>query len=167
MIKSMIVAVSENEVIGKDNQLIWHLPADLKFFKSLTMGHHMIMGRKTFDSIGKALPGRTSIIITRNKNYTPPEGCLVAYSLEEAINKANENKDSEAFIIGGAEIFKQAEGICDKIYYTEVKATFDGDTFFHLDKLKWKAIKREDHLKDEKNKFDYSFVEYLRIAKSQ
>jgi dihydrofolate reductase len=162
MIKSMIVAVSENEVIGKDNQLIWHLPADLKFFKSLTMGHHMIMGRKTFDSIGKALPGRTSVIITRNKNYPAPEGCLVSHSLDGALKMAEANKDTEAFIIGGAEIFKQAEEICDKIYYTEVKASFDGDTFFLLNKSKWKEVKREDHLKDEKNKFDYSFVELIK-----
>jgi dihydrofolate reductase len=162
MIKSMIVAVSENEVIGKDNQLIWHLPADLKYFKSLTMGHHMIMGRKTFESIGKALPGRTSVIITRNKNYAVPEGCIVTNSLEQAYKIAEDNKDAEAFIIGGAEIFKQAESLCDKIYYTEVKARFDGDTFFYLDKSKWKEVKREDHLKDEKNKFDYSFLEYVR-----
>jgi dihydrofolate reductase len=162
MIKSMIVAVSENDVIGKDNQLIWHLPADLKFFKNLTMGHNIIMGRKTFESIGKALPGRTSVIITRNKNYTAPEGCLVSNSLEEALRLAEKNNDTEAFIIGGAEIFKQAEDLCDKIYFTEVKASFDGDTFFHINKSTWKEIKREDHLKDEKNKFDYSFVEYVR-----
>jgi dihydrofolate reductase len=163
MIRSMIVAVSENNVIGKDNKLIWHLPADLKFFKSLTMGHSIIMGRKTFESIGKPLPGRTSIIITRNKGYEAPEGCLVCYSLSEALKTAETNKDTEAFVIGGAEIFKQAEAECDKIYYTEIKASFEGDTFFHIDKSSWKEVKREDHLRDEKNVYDYSFVEYVRI----
>jgi dihydrofolate reductase len=162
MIKSIIVAVSENLVIGKDNKLIWHLPADLKFFKFLTMGHSIIMGRKTFDSIGKALPGRTSLIITRNKNYQAPEGCIVCHSLQEALERTEKMRETEAFIIGGSEIFKDAEELADKIYYTEVKETFEGDAFFNFDKNKWKEVKREEHSKDEKNKYDYAFVEYVR-----
>jgi dihydrofolate reductase len=161
MIKSIIVAVSENLVIGKDNKLIWHLPADLKFFKSLTIGHSIIMGRKTFDSIGKALPGRTSLIITRNKNYQAPEGCIVCHSLKEALELTEKMRETEAFIIGGSEIFNEAIKLVDKIYYTEVKETFEGDTFFELDKTKWKEVKREEHAKDEKNKYDFAFVEYV------
>jgi dihydrofolate reductase len=162
MIRSIIVAVSENNVIGRDNKLIWHLPADLKFFKSLTMGHHMIMGRKTFDSIGKALPGRTSIIITRNKDYKAPEGCLVCYSLREALELSKERNETEAFIIGGSQIFNEAVLLADKVYYTEVKEALDGDTFFHMDKNQWKEVKREEYSKDEKNQYDYAFVEYIR-----
>jgi dihydrofolate reductase len=162
MIKSIIVAVSENSVIGKDNKLIWHLPADLKFFKFLTLGHCIIMGRKTFDSIGKALPGRTSLIITRNKSYHAPEGCIVCHSLKEALELAKEIRETEAFIIGGSEIFNEATGLADKIYYTEVKEKFEGDTFFELDKSKWKEVKREEHSKDEKNKYDFAFVEYIK-----
>jgi dihydrofolate reductase len=160
MIKSIIVAVSENHAIGKDNKLIWHLPADLKFFKSLTMGHHMIMGRKTFDSIGKALPGRTSIIVTRNKNYHAPEGCLVSHSLHEALELAEKRQETEAFIIGGSEIFNESISLADKVYYTEVKEKLEGDTFFELNKNQWKEIKREEHTKDEKHKYDFAFVEY-------
>jgi dihydrofolate reductase len=162
MIKSIIVAASENHVIGKDNKLIWHLPADLKFFKALTIGHHIIMGRKTFESIGKALPGRSNLIITRNKNYQAPEGCLICHSLKDAIELSEKAGDTEAFIIGGSEIFKEALDLTDKIYYTEVKENFDGDTFFELDKNKWSEIKREEHTKDEKNKYDYVFVEYVK-----
>ena len=163
MIRSIIVAVSENHVIGKDNKLIWHLPADLKFFKSLTMGHTMIMGRKTFDSIGKALPGRTSLIITRNKNYKAPEGCIVCHSMKDALKLSEKMRETETFIIGGSEIFNEAAEFADKIYYTEIKEKFEGDTFFKLDKNKWKEVKREDHSKDEKNKYNFAFVEYERI----
>src|ERR1700741_1047934 len=114
MILSIIVAIDENYGIGKDNQLMWHLPADLKFFKEKTMGHHMIMGRKTYESIGKPLPGRTTVIITRDKNYRA-EGCIVVHSLEEAIEKAKINGDTEAMITGGAEIYRQAIPLTDII----------------------------------------------------
>lgn len=127
MIKSIIVAVAENDVIGYDNHLLWHISEDLKRFKSLTLGHHIIMGRKTFESIGKPLPGRISVIISRQENLKI-EGCIVVNSLDEAFEVAK--NDSEAFIIGGGEIYKQALPIVDKIYLTRVHAGFAGDTFF-------------------------------------
>ncbi len=158
---SFIVAVSENNVIGKDNKLIWKLPADLKFFKNKTLGHHIIMGRKTFESIG-VLKDRTSIIITRNKDYKVPEGCILALSVEDALSKVK--NDDEAFIIGGEEIFRQSMEIADKIYLTRIHQSFEGDTFFpELDETKWELISKEDHQPDEKNHYSYSFLEYRRF----
>lgn len=153
---SLVVAVDKNYVIGKDNKLIWHLPADLKFFKQVTMGHHMIMGRKTFDSIGKPLPGRTSVVITRNKDAKFPEGVLVASSLDEAIKLCG--PDPEICIIGGAQIFNESMKIADRIYLTLIHEEFDGDVFFPKpDPSEWKQVKREDHEADEKNPYPYSF----------
>lgn len=157
---SLLVAISENNVIGKDNKLIWHLPADLKLFKDLTLGHHIIMGRKTFDSIGKPLPGRTSVIITRNKDYEMP-GCIIVNSLDQAISAAR--NDDEIFIIGGGEIFKDAMKVADKLYLTIVHEYFEGDTFFPaIDMNNWTELKRQKHLPDEKNKYSYSFCEFVR-----
>jgi dihydrofolate reductase len=158
---SIIVAAGENGVIGKNNQLIWHLPEDLKRFKQLTMGHAMIMGRKTFESIGKALPGRTTIIVTRQKDFKK-ENCLIADSLEKAIALCR--NDNEAFIIGGAQIFEKAIPLTDKIYLTRIHQSFEGDVFFpELEKEKWKITFREDHKTDEKNPYDYSFINYEKI----
>jgi dihydrofolate reductase len=158
---SIIVAIGENRVIGKNNQLIWHLPADLKRFKQLTMGHAMIMGRKTFESIGKALPGRTTIIITRDKHYSKAD-CLIADSLSNALELCKD--DNEVFIIGGAQIFEQAIPLTDKIYLTQIHRSFDGDVFFPaLDDHQWKVVSKEDHQADEKNKYDYSFIDYTRV----
>ena len=158
---SIIVAIGENRAIGKDNQLIWHLPADLKRFKLLTMGHAMIMGRKTFDSIGKALPGRTTVIVTRQKDLEK-ENCLVVDSLEQAIALCK--NDTEIFIIGGAQIFEHALPLTDKIYLTRIHQSFDGDVFFPaFESDDWKITFREDHKADEKNKYDYSFIDYERI----
>ncbi len=154
---SIIVATASDGAIGKDNKLLWHLPADLKFFKEKTMGHHMIMGRKTYESIGKALPGRTTVIITRDTNYKAM-GCMVVHSLKEAIGVAILGGDEEAMIIGGAEIYKQALPIVDIIYLTEVTGKFEADTFLKIDKKGWLEVNRKDHKADEKNKFDYSFV---------
>ena len=155
---SIIVAASQNNVIGKDNQLIWRLSADLKRFKALTTGHHIIMGRKTFDSIGKPLPNRTSIIITRQADYKA-EGCIVVNSLEEAL--AIVPADQEAFIIGGGTIYKEAIDKADKLYLTLVHGKFDGDTFFpKLDPKIWNSLKREDHMPDAKNEHAYSFIDY-------
>lgn len=160
---SIIAAKAENNVIGKDNQLIWHLPADLKFFKSKTSGHHIIMGRKTFESIGKALPNRTTVIITRNKDYRPPVGCLVCNSLNEAFEIAKKNGETEAFITGGSEIYKLGLEEADKLYITEVKAVFDGDTYFpEIDKTKWAESDCFSYQPDEKNKYAYDFVEYSK-----
>ena len=143
---SIVVAVAEKNVIGAKNKLPWYLSADLRRFKELTSGHHIIMGRKTYESIGKPLPNRTNIVITRNKNYKA-EGCIVAHSLEEALKAAKENKETEAFIIGGAEIFKEALPIADKIYLTKIHKNFEGDTFFPtIDNNHWIEISKEDDL---------------------
>ena len=164
---SIIVAVAENNVIGKDNALIWHLPADMKFFKEKTTGHCIITGRKNYESIPekfRPLPNRTNIIITRQKNYNAP-GAFVVGSIEEAIEKANQSGDTEIFIIGGAEIFKQCLHITDKIYYTKIYHSFEGDTFFpEIDHDQWKELKKVDHVADEKNKYNYSFIELEKIA---
>lgn len=162
MLKSIIVAKAENDVIGKDNKLIWYMPADLKYFKETTMGHYIIMGRKTFESQKKPLPGRTSIIITRNKNYTA-EGCMVVQSLEEAYRISEENNQKEVFILGGAEIYKLALPTTDKIYLTEIKASFEGDTYFpKINYQDWKEVKREEFQPDEKNAYPYAFVELIK-----
>ena len=154
---ALVVAMAENRVIGKENKLIWHLPADLKFFKNLTTGHPIIMGRKTFESIGKPLPNRTNIVITRQADFTA-EGCLVAHSLTEALMLAQQ-LDSDIFVIGGAEIYKQAMFLADTIYLTEVHHTFEGDTFFpEIDSVLWQETSREEHKADEKNPYDYAFV---------
>lgn len=157
----LVVAKSDNNVIGHDNQLIWHLPNDLKHFKEITTGHPIIMGRKTFESIGRALPNRTNIIITRNKNYSI-ENTKVAHSLNEAIEIAKKI-DEDIFIIGGGKIYEQALDLVDILEVTEVHGNFEGDTYFpEIDLNVWKEISRIKHHKDEKNKFDYSFVRYER-----
>ena len=157
---TIIAAIANNNALGKDNQLIWHLSADLKRFKKLTTGHHIIMGRKTFESIGKPLPNRTTIIITRNKDYKQ-EGCLVAHSLDKAL-KMVKNDDSP-FIIGGAQIYKEAIKIVDKLDITFVHHDFKADVFFpEIDLKIWKETDRENFKADEKNKFDYSFVTFER-----
>lgn len=157
---SIIAAVAENNALGKDNQLIWHLPADLKRFKKVTLNHHIIMGRKTFESLGKPLPNRTSIIITRNKNYQV-EGCIVVNSLEQALEAAK--ADENPYILGGAEIYKQAINIADELDLTFVHHPFEADAFFpEIDTSIWKETSREDFKADDKNKYDYSFVTYLK-----
>src|SRR5688572_21388613 len=147
---ALVVAMAENRVIGKNNQLIWHLPADLKHFKNLTSGHPIIMGRKTFESIGKPLPNRTNIVVTRQEDFKPKD-CLVAHSLSEALMMAQQ-LDAEIFVIGGAEIYKQAMFLADTIYLTEVHQEFEGDTFFsEIDTLLWQETSREEYKADEKN----------------
>lgn len=157
---TIIAAIANNNALGKDNQLIWHLSADLKRFKKLTTGHHIIMGRKTFESIGKPLPNRTTIIITRNKDYKQ-EGCLVADSLESAIKMVK--NDSSPYIIGGAQIYKEAIAIVDKLDITYVHHNFEADVFFpKIDLSIWKETSRESFKSDDKNKYSYSFVSYTR-----
>lgn len=157
---TIIAAIANNNALGKDNQLIWHLPADLKRFKKVTLNHHIIMGRKTFESLGKPLPNRTTIIITRNKEYKQ-EGCIVVNSLVEAIKAAKD--DENPYILGGAEIYKQALSIADKLDLTFVHHSFDADAFFpEIDFNNWIETSREDFKSDEKNKYDYSFVTYLK-----
>lgn len=161
---SLIVAVSENGVIGKDNDLIWHLPKDMKFFKDTTKGHHVIMGRKNFESIPhkfRPLPGRTNIIITRQKDYKA-EGCIVVNSVEESLDIAKNNNDKEPFIIGGGQIYKLSleANLIDRIYLTRIHHTFEGDTFFPDLSEDWKEVEREDCKADEKHAHNYSFLTF-------
>ena len=161
---SLIVAVAENGVIGKDNDLIWNLPKDMRFFKETTWGHHVIMGRKNFESIPeryRPLTNRTNIVITRQNNYKA-EGCVVVNSLEAALEVAQYNRDNEPFIIGGGQIYKLAlEGnLVDKIYFTEVHNSFEGDTFFPELSDEWKEINRKDYKADEKHAYNFSIITY-------
>ena len=158
---SIIAALAENNVIGKDNDLIWHLPKDLKHFKNLTTGHHVIMGRKTFESIGRVLPNRTFIIVTRNKSYQV-SGAIVTHSLQEAIERVE--NDNEAFIIGGAEIYRQSLSVANKMYLTKVHANFEGDAFFpEFEPTEWKLVSENQHKADEKNKHDFTFQEWEKL----
>lgn len=163
MKKSIIVAISDNNVIGKDNALLWRLSADMRFFKEKTTGHHIIMGRKTFESLGnRLLPNRTSIVISRNADYQLPEGGILATSIENAIAKVK--NETEAFFIGGEQIYKSALPFVDTLYITRVHHTFDGDAFFpEIDKSQWKLVSSEHHKADEKNEYDYTFETYQRI----
>ncbi len=152
---SIIVAISTNNAIGKDNQLLWHLPADLKHFKAITTGHPIIMGRKTYDSIGKPLPNRRNIIITRQKDLTL-EGVEVVHSIADAIALCKE--ENEVFIIGGAEIYKSALASTSRIYLTTVHQQYEADAFFPiLTKEEWNIINQEYHPADEKNSVAYTF----------
>lgn len=158
---TIIAAASENNALGKDNQLLWHLPEDFKRFKTLTSGHYIIMGRKTFESFPKPLPNRTHLIITRQPNYQAPEGCVVVSSLEKAMELCPANE--EAFVIGGGEIYQQAINIVDKIDVTRVHTTIDADTFFpEIDTNIWKLVFEEFHPKDEKHAFDFTFLTFVR-----
>lgn len=157
---TLIAAVAENNALGKDNQLLWHLPDDFKRFKNITSWHYIIMGRKTFESFPKPLPNRTHIIITRQKNYTA-ENCIVVDSLQKAIDFSP--KGEELFVIGGGEIYNQSIEIADKLDITRVHHTFDADTFFpEIDLDEWKLTSEEFHPKDERHQFDFTFQTYLR-----
>lgn len=161
MTLTAVAAISENHVIGKDNKLLWYLPADLKHFKDTTTGHTVIMGRKTYDSVGKPLPRRRNIIITRQQLTI--DCCEVVNSIEAALNLAA--GEEEVFIVGGAEIYKQSMHLTDRIYLTIVHKEFEGDSFFPAIKLdEWKEIYREDHQPDEKNSLPYSFITYERLV---
>lgn len=159
----IIAAIGLNNELGKDNDLIWHLPADLKRFKKVTSGHAIIMGRNTFESIGKPLPNRRSIIITRNTSYKK-EGCDVVHSLEEAINLIKDQKN--AFIIGGAQIYKEAieKQLVDQLDITKVHQNFEADVFFPtIEQSVWEEISEEIFLPDDKNQYTYSFISYKKI----
>ena len=158
---TMIVAAGENNEIGKNNKLIWHLKDDLKRFKALTSGHHIIMGRKTFESFPKPLPNRTHIVISRQKDYQVPEGVLLVNSIEDAIDAAS--GDHQPFIIGGGEIYKQAMPFASKIELTRVHATFDADTFFpEMNRDEWKETASKVHDNDEHHNHAFSFLTYER-----
>ena len=159
---SLIVAAAENNSIGKNNQLLWHLPNDLKFFKNTTWGMPVIMGRKTFEAVNKPLPGRFNIVITRQQGWNA-DGVIVAKDINDALQKASETNCKEIFIIGGGEIYKQAIEMASKIYLTRVHATIDADTFFPaIDENKWQLINNEDFGVDEKHAFAYSFQVWER-----
>ena len=163
---SLIVAASENGVIGKDNDLIWHLPNDMRFFKQTTLNHHVIMGRKNFESIPhkyRPLPNRINIVITRQTDYKA-DGCVVVNSVVAALEIAKENGDKEPFIIGGGQIYKLAleANLVDRIYLTKVHHTFDGDTFFPALNNKWKEVNKTVNIADEKHAYDYDFISLER-----
>ncbi|CAH1210957.1 Dihydrofolate reductase [Candidatus Nitrotoga sp. BS] len=157
---AIIVAMARNRTIGINNTLPWRIPVDLKRFKSLTMGHHLIMGRKTFDSIGKPLPGRTTVVVTRN-DALKIEGSIMAYSLEDAINACAE--DDEIFIVGGAELYALAMPLVDTIYLTEISQDVTGDAYFpEFDKTLWQELAREQCSQETPQALEFNFVTYGR-----
>ena len=157
---SIIVATDSNRGIGLNNRLPWHLPADLKYFKAVTSGHPIIMGRKTFDSMGKALPNRRNIVVTRQETLHY-QNIEIAHSLQQALDLCK--SEEESFVIGGSEIFGQALPLANTLYLTDIHHTFESDTFFpDIDKNVWKEIKRDDKQPDEKNQFPYSFLVFKR-----
>jgi dihydrofolate reductase len=156
----MIAAVAENNALGKNNELVWHLPNDFKRFKALTTGHHIIMGRKTFESFPKPLPNRTHIVITRQKNYNP-EGCIIVESMEEAIAICPENESS--FIIGGGEIYNLGLSFTDRLEITRVHHRFEADAFFPIIKIDdWKEIESVFNAKDDKHLFDFTYQTFVK-----
>ncbi len=157
MILSIIVAIAKNNAIGKDNQLLWHIPEDLKYFKKLTTGHAVIMGRKTFDSIGRALPNRQNIVITRSAPQPGVEGVIYVSSLQEAISVA---QGDEVFVIGGESIYRAAMPLAQRLYITHVQADFDADTFFPTIGEEWKIVEKQDTKTCEKSGLNYTFVTY-------
>ncbi len=157
MIISLVVAVSNNNAIGKNNQLLWHLPNDLKFFKNTTWGMPVIMGRKTFEAVNKPLPGRINIVISRQSSWHA-DGVIVATNLSDALKKAVDTNCKKTFIIGGGEIYSQAMNMAHEIYLTRVDATIEGDTFFsELDEHKWQLLSNHNFIADEKHVYAYSF----------
>ena len=157
---SLIVALSENHVIGRNNQLPWHLPADLQHFKRLTMGHHLIMGRKTFESIGRPLPGRITVVVSRDRSLKI-DGCTVAHSLPEAM--ANCTSDPQVFVVGGADIYAQALGLADTLYITEIQQDVIGDAWFpEFNRSEWQEVSREIHRQETPEPLEYHFAEYRR-----
>ena len=160
---SFVVAAANNNIIGKDNQLVWNLPNDMKFFKNVTWGMPVVMGRKSFDSLGKPLKGRKNIILTRQPGWKA-EGTLVAKTFEEAVKLVEEMDVKEMMVIGGGEIFKMLMDKADRIYITRVDAAPEGDTYFPvIDPKQWKLVSRSDHKADEQHKYDYSFQVWERI----
>ena len=157
---TIIAAAAENNALGKDNDLVWHLPDDFKRFKKLTTGHHIIMGRKTFESFPQPLPNRTHVVITRQQDYDN-ENCIVVHNLKDALAFAS--IDEQPFIIGGGEIYKQALKYAQTIELTVVDAEFDGDTYFpEFDTTIWKEVERTHHATDEKHKYAFDFIRYQK-----
>ena len=163
----MIAAVATNRVIGKDNDLVWRLPDDMKYFMETTQNHFVIMGRKNYESIPhkfRPLPNRVNIIVTKQENYQAPD-CIVTYTIEEALDYSREHKQEEVFVIGGGQIYTQSLPLANKLYLTEVKEYFEGDTYFpDFDHRQWDEISRKHHAKDDKHKHEFDFVIYNRKA---
>ena len=156
----LIAAAAENNALGKDNQLVWHLPDDFKRFKQLTSGHHIIMGRKTFESFPKPLPNRTHVVITRQKDYAP-EGCIVVDSMEKAVEICPKNE--VVYIIGGGEIYALGMPFANRIELTRVHDTFVADAFFpEINSNEWDLVNQEFHTKDEKHSYDFSYQTYIK-----
>ena len=159
---SLIVAVAANGVIGRGNDLPWHLSADLQRFKRLTMGHHLLLGRKTFEAIGRALPGRTMVVISRGQPSLP-RGVVKASSIEAAIELARSTGETEAFVAGGAQIYRLALPLADKLYLTRIHQPYEGDTTFpEVDGNAWLLVEREDHEQTGESGLSYSFMTYER-----
>lgn len=157
MLLSAITAAGENNVIGINNRLPWHLPADMRYFKTTTMGHAVIMGRKTYESFGKALPGRTNIVITGQQDLSLPDAVMV-HSVEDALTEARKAETTETFVLGGAQIYREMLGLLDRIYLTRIFEVFEGDAFFPaLDPAIWELKSEERHQADEKNRYAYAF----------
>lgn len=157
---TMIAAAGENNELGRDNELVWHLPDDFKRFKQLTTGHHIIMGRKTFESFPKLLPNRTHIVITRNKKYHQ-RGVIIVHSMEEALNQAG--NDAQPFIIGGGEIYKIGLEFATKIELTRVHGTFDADAYFpEIPQATWKLISSEEHERDERHAYSFTYETWVK-----
>ena len=164
----MIAAVAENLVIGRDNDLVWRLPDDMKYFMETTQQHYVIMGRRNYESIPhkfRPLPKRVNIIVTQQDGYEA-NNCIICNSIEEAIEIARQDEQDEVFIIGGGQIYAQAIDLADRLYITEIKASFEGDTFFpEIDKAEWQEISRIPHRKDDRHNHEFDFVIYERPGK--
>lgn len=163
MLISAIVAKSTNHVIGADNKLPWHLPGDLKWFKDKTRSRHVIMGRKSFESLPNALPGRVNIVVTRDEYYFHSR-CITCTSIARALAFAKKEGESEAFILGGGMIYAESAHLWDRLYLTEVHTLIEGDTYFPvINYNEYELLFKEEHFKDEKNNFDYTFKIFERI----
>jgi len=161
---SLIVAMARNRVIGANNKIPWHLPNELRLFKSLTMGHHIVMGRRTYESIDRLLPGRTTVIVTRQRDYGVP-GAIVAHSIEDALDACK--GDSEIFVIGGADLFRETLPMADRLHLTVVDAEPDGDTFMpEVDMSAWRETATQSFQPDERHAHGYRYTVYDRAAKA-
>lgn len=165
MILSIIVAASDNDVIGRQGSLPWHLPAEMAYFRKVTLGHPVIMGRKTYESIGKPLADRLNVIITSDKNYKA-EGCIVVNSFEETLTLGQVRKTNEVFVIGGQSVNDQALPLANKLYLTRIHTHVEGDKFFHFNPADWQLIWSEKHAADKDNKYPFEFQVYRRKSKT-
>lgn len=160
----LIAAAAENNALGKDNTLLWHLPDDFKHFKSLTMGHKLIMGRKTLESLPKALPHREHIVVTRNKKYVPPFPCTVVHTLESAFALVND--EETAFVIGGGTLYQQSMAFATAIELTRVHASFEADTFFpEIEVTQWELVQQEHHPQDDRHSYAFTYLTYQRTPR--